>query len=38
MEEYELAFIEASYKDPGKQLPMVFIATGGGFHDGNAYH
>ena len=38
MEEYALASIEVSYKDPGEQAPMVFIAAGRIFHDGNVYH
>ena len=31
MEEYILAFAEAAYKDPGKQAPMVFMASGEDF-------
>ena len=29
MEEYELAYSEAPYKNPGTQAPMVFMASGG---------
>ena len=34
IEEYMLASEEASYKDPGEQAPMGFMAAGGGFHHG----
>ena len=35
MEEYELAFAEAAYKNPGEQAQMVFMSVGGVFHDEN---
>ena len=38
MEEYALACIEAACEYPGEQAPMGFMATGGGFYDGNASH
>ena len=38
MEEYALASAEAAYEDTMEQAPMGFMATGGGFHDGNVSH
>ena len=38
MEEYALASAEAAYEDPGEHVPMVFLASGGGFHYGNDSH
>ena len=38
MEEYVLASAEEAYEYPGGKAPMVFMAAGGGFHDGNASH
>ena len=38
MEEYASASTEAAYEDPGEQVPMVFMASGGEFNDGNASH
>ena len=39
MEEYALAYEEEAYEDhPEEQEPMGFMATGGGFNDGNYYH
>ena len=38
MEEYELASTGVAYEVPGEQVPMVFMDTGGLFHDGNDYH
>ena len=31
-----LSSAEAAYGDPGQHAPMVFMASGGEFHDGNA--
>ena len=33
-----LASAEAAYEDPGEHAPMVFMASGVVFHDGNTYH
>ena len=38
MEEYALAYAEATYEDTGEQAPMGFMATGGGFNDVYASH
>ena len=38
MEEYVLYSEEAAYEDPREQAPMVFMAIGGGFRDGNSFH
>ena len=38
MEEYVFASTEAAYEDSGEYVPMGSMDTGGGFHDGNAYH
>ena len=38
MVEYVLASAEEAYEYPGGKAPMVFMAAGGGFHDGNASH
>ena len=39
MEEYALAYEEEAYEDhPEEQEPMGFMATGGGFNDGNYSH
>ena len=38
MEEFALAYEEAAYEDPGEYMPMGFMATGRGFHDGNVSH
>ena len=36
MEEYMLASAEAANEYTGEHAPMVFMASGGGYHDGNA--
>ena len=38
IEEYALASAEAAYEDPGEHVPMVFLASGVGFHYGNYFH
>ena len=38
MEEYMLASVEADYGYTGEQAPMGFMASGGGYHTGNASH
>ena len=38
LEEYVLTYTEAAYEESGKHAPMVFTASGGEFHDGNASH
>ena len=38
MEEYVLASAETAYEDPGKQVPMGLMVSGGGFYNGNASH
>ena len=38
MEEYALASAEVAYEEPGEQEPMIFMAAGGLFNDGNASH
>ena len=36
LEEYDFAFVEEAYKDPGQRETIGFMASGGGFHDENA--
>ena len=38
LEEYTLDAAEAAYEEPGEQAPIVFMASWGGFNDGNASH
>ena len=38
MEDNALVSIEAAYEDPGKQVPMGFMAAGGAFYYENASH
>ena len=38
MEEYVLYDEEAAYKYTGEQVPMGFMDSGGGLHDGNYSH
>ena len=38
LKEYSLASAEAACEDPMEQAPMVFMASGVEFHDGNTSH
>ena len=38
IKEYALASAEEDYKEPGKHATMVFMYSGGEFHDGNDSH